>query len=250
MTLSLRMTMWALLIGLTLTTYGCDTVANDGKTDTSELNQQSQSDVPALESDSATAQNDSASESSDALLDESEVAELDSTVPEEEGPVTFMPLSEGGDVVSFVEVERYMGRWYEIATTPSFQQSSCYNTQAEYTFNEAMGWVDVVNTCSVGSTSGNKQQIQGRAELVDLETQAKLKVIFFGQAAPYWVVALDGTEGSDPYQWVVVSVPGKSVIWILSRTKQLLAEEREAIESHLIERGFPVDTLIDTPHAE
>ena len=164
-----------------------------------------------------------------------------------ESGLLFMPLAEAGDVVSFVDVPRYMGTWYEIATTPSFQQRSCYNTEANYTFNEASNWVDVVNGCNAGSPTGRPQRIQGRAELVDEETQAKLAVIFFGQRAPYWVVALDGTEGTAPYQWAVVSVPGGRTMWILSRTPEMSAEHRNAINAHLLERGFPIDRLIDTP---
>ena len=159
----------------------------------------------------------------------------------------FMPLSDQGDVVEFVEIARYMGVWYEIATTPSFQQASCYGTQAEYTFNAAQGWVDVVNTCRIGDLSGTPQQIQGKAELVDTETQAKLVVTFFGQSSPYWVVALDGSEGEEPYQWAAVSVPGNQVIWLLSRTKEMDAEQRQMIEDHLAARGFPVENLLDTP---
>ena len=155
----------------------------------------------------------------------------------DESGLPFLALSDEGDVVSFVEVGRYMGLWYEIATTPSFQQGSCYSTQAQYSFNELKGWVDVVNSCRIGSTSGNLQQIAGRAELVDLETQAKLNVIFYGQISPYWVVALDGTEGDAPYQWAVVSVPSKQSMWILSRTKQLTEEQRGAIEAHLRDAG-------------
>ena len=227
---------WLVTMSFMLTNC-TDDVSLEALTDTSGVNLEASQDVSKV---------DAVSESDfdvPALLPELEETEVEA--PEDESAVTFMPLSEGGDVVSFVEVERYMGRWYEIATTPSFQQAACTNTQAEYTFNAAMGWVDVVNTCTV---SGNNQQIQGRAELVDLDTQAKLKVIFFGQAAPYWVVALDGSDGEEPYQWSIVSVPGKQVIWILSRTKTMPAEQREAIEAHLLERGFPVDTLIDTPH--
>ena len=161
-----------------------------------------------------------------------------------------MPLNEGDEVVSFVEVERYMGRWYEIATTPSFQQASCFGTQADYSFNEEEGWVDVVNSCRVGNAQGRVQQIRGRAELDDLDTQAKLVVIFFNQRAPYWVVALDGSEGSEPYEWAVVSVPGKRTMWILSRTPTMSDERRAAIEAHLVDRGYPVEDLFDTPHEE
>ena len=190
-------------------------------------------------------------------LESADVAEVPVEEPEprDEGAfaaqeLTFSPLSDAEDVVAYVDVSRYMGRWYEIATTPSFQQASCYATQADYSFNEEMGWVDVLNACRVGSTMGNWQQIAGKAELVDTTTQAKLNVIFFGQAAPYWVVALDGREGDEPYDWAVVSVPGKQVIWLLSRTNTMAPEDRAEIEAHLVARGFPVDTLIDTPHAE
>lgn len=213
------------------------------------------SDVSESATDVSAGPSDEAGDSSDAFEDVLDEVELPLDVtegapaePESAGAEGFMDLSEAGDVVSFVEVERYMGLWYEIATTPSFQQGSCYSTQAQYSFNEAQGWVDVVNSCRIGSTSGNLQQIAGRAELVDLETQAKLNVIFYGQVAPYWVVALDGAEGEEPYQWAVVSVPGGQVMWLLSRTKQMTDVLRQSIESHLIERGFPVDTLIDTPH--
>ena len=102
----------------------------------------------------------------------------------------------------------------------------------------------------MGGTDGRPQQISGRAELEDTDTQARLSVIFFNQRAPYWVVALDGTEGSEPYEWAVVSVPGKSTMWLLSRTPTMNIERREAINEYLRDRGDPVDTLIDTPHAE
>jgi apolipoprotein D and lipocalin family protein len=164
--------------------------------------------------------------------------------------VIFMPLTDAGDVVEFVEIERYMGRWYEIATTPSFQQRSCFNTQAEYTFNETEGNVDVVNRCAAGGPNGRPQRIQGKAELVDTETQAKLTVSFFGQRAPYWVVALDGANTGEPYRWAVVSVPGKRTMWILSRTSIITDGLRSEIEAHLETRGFPIESLIDTPQAD
>ena len=161
--------------------------------------------------------------------------------------LTFMPLAAAGDVVAYVDLDRYLGTWYEIATTPSFQQASCANTQAEYTFNEEQGWVDVVNSCSAGGVDGRPQQIRGRAELVDTQTQAKLNVVFFNQRAPYWVVALDGSEGVEPYQWAVVSVPGSQTIWILSRTPQISDAQRQEINAYLQSRSFPIARLIDTP---
>ena len=165
-------------------------------------------------------------------------------------PINFMALTENGDVVEFVDIERYMGTWYEIATTPSIQQRLCYGTTANYSFNEAEGWVEVVNQCSVGSLEGRSQEIMGRAEVFDQDTQAKLEVFFFDQGSPYWVVELDGSEGDLPYQWAVVSVPNKQTIWILSRTPQMSPDIRQAIEQSLIDRAFPTELLKNTPQPE
>lgn len=163
------------------------------------------------------------------------------------GTLKFTPLAESGDVVSFVDLQRYLGTWYEVATTPSFQQAACTNTQAQYTFNEEQGWVDVLNSCRAGSAEGRLQEIRGHAELVDTDTQAKLAVVFFNQRSPYWVVSLDGSEGAAPYQWAVVSVPGSQTIWILARTPQITEAARQEINDHLENRGFPIERLIDTP---
>ena len=183
----------------------------------------------------------------DEELTEAPVSEEESTEETNDSPVVFMPLSDTEDVVEFVQIDRYMGTWYEIATTPSFQQAFCYGTTANYTFNETQGEVEVVNTCYNGSLTGPAQNIAGKAQVVDEETQAKLAVFFFGQGAPYWVVALDGSEGEEPYAWAVVSVPGGQTMWLLSRTPTMEPEIRAAIEGHLEERGFPVGSLIDTP---
>lgn len=161
--------------------------------------------------------------------------------------IRFMPLAENGEVVEFVNIERYMGTWYEIATTPSVQQRFCYGTTAEYNYNEQEAWVEVYNRCSVADAEGRLQEIRGRAEVFDQETQAKLEVYFFEQGSPYWIVELDGSEGDDPYQWAVVSVPNKQTIWILSRSPRMEEGQRLAIEQRLVERGYPTDRLLDTP---
>ena len=164
-----------------------------------------------------------------------------------EETVIFTPLNETEEVVEFVDIERYMGTWYEIATTPSLQQRFCHATTADYSFNETEGWVEVLNSCAVGDVDGRLQEIRGRAEVFDEESQAKLLVFFFDQSSPYWVVELDGSESNEAYQWAVVSVPNKQNMWILSRTAQMDESLRSAIENRLQERGFPIDRLIDTP---
>jgi apolipoprotein D and lipocalin family protein len=118
------------------------------------------------------------------------------------------------DVVERVEVERYMGKWYEIARYPNFfQASDCMATTAEYTLLDN-GRVRVENRCRRGSFDGREDSIVGTARVVDTETNAKLKVQFFPPfEGDYWIIGLDAD-----YQWAVVGEPSRNFLWILSRT--------------------------------
>ena len=247
MNTDLRSTVITLFVGASILA-ACDDATSNGTPPTLTETQLDSAGTPSFDAveGSDTVPLDSAS--SDASLPRVDIAPKAEDAGGDPPLVSFMPLSDDGDVVSFVEVERYMGLWYEIATTPSFQQGACSNTKANYTYNATQGWVDVVNMCTIGGVNGTPQELQGRAEVVDQRTQAKLAVTFFGQTAPYWVVALDGTQESAPYQWAVVSVPGNEVMWLLARESSMPPELREEIENHLASRGFPVDTLIDTTH--
>ena len=169
---------------------------------------------------------------------------IDSAAAEPES-LTFSSLTEAKDVVDWVDLSRYVGQWYEIATTPSQQQQICSGTKAIYSAGDN-GRINVTNQCNRGSLEGTVQTIDGYAEVVDETTNAKLEVTFFGFGAPYWVIALDGTESDAPYQWAVVSGPSDSSMWILSRNPELSTEDRTAIEAHLIERGLDPSRLIDT----
>ena len=88
-----------------------------------------------------------ATNTEDELFEEAEEETQTDMESDDSMEVAFMPLNDTGEVVSYVEIDRYMGQWFEIATTPSFQQLACFGTTADYTFNEEKGWVDVTNTC-------------------------------------------------------------------------------------------------------
>ena len=175
--------------------------------------------------------------SADEVEEEVWVEESDSTL--------FMPLASEGDVVAWVDLGRYVGEWYEIATTPSQQQSFCSGTRAIYEAGDA-GRINVTNQCYQGSLDGRMQEVEGYAEVVDATTNAKLVVNFFGFGAPYWVIALDGRESEEPYAWSVVSGPNDNSLWLLSRTPQLSEDVRESIEAHLAERGIDTSRWLET----
>ncbi len=147
------------------------------------------------------------------------------------------------ETVSHVDVERYMGKWYEIAKYPNSFQKNCFKAEANYKLKKN-GEVEVVNTCL---KDGKKvKEAEARAWIVDEITNAKLKVQFFAKflklpffAGDYWIIML-----GDDYEYAVVSEPKQEFLWILSRTKKLEEYKLENILDELRQRGFDLNKIV------
>ena len=151
----------------------------------------------------------------------------------------FPPL----ETVSTVDIDRYAGKWYEIAKYPVVFENGCVDVTADYTVLED-GTVRVVNTC--GSTDGGSRDIVGSATVTDPATNAKLNVSFFGPfGAPYWIIELD-----EDYQYAVVGDPSREFLWILSRTPSLDDATLSGILDRLPDRGYDPDGLIWTVQSQ
>jgi apolipoprotein D and lipocalin family protein len=132
--------------------------------------------------------------------------------------------------VANVDVEQYMGIWYEIANYPHRFQKGCTGTTANYSLRDD-GEVDVVNRCFLQSLQGEEKVAEGRARVLNESTNAELEVSFFRPFwGDYWVVELD-----EEYQYAVVGHPGRDYLWILSRTPQMDPSTYDGIISRLRE---------------
>ena len=163
---------------------------------------------------------------------------------EAEAESLFLSYSEDGLTVAQVEPARYLGLWYEIATSPSQQQAWCTGTTAEYSLIDD-DTIGVLNRCYVGSLDGTLNQIEGTAKPVD-DTFARLLVdLGVGFTAPYNVVELDGTDGDAPYDFAVVSSGGRA-LWVLHRQPQMDPELYELLVERALDAGLPALELIPT----
>ena len=146
------------------------------------------------------------------------------------------------EVVPHVDLEKYLGKWYEIARLPAKFQEGCSETTATYALSKN-GIISVLNECR---RKGKVTQAKGKAKVVDKTTGAKLKVTFFWPFyGDYWIIKL----GND-YEYSVVGTPNRKYLWILSRTPQmddnLFSELIEFVKS----KGFDVGSLIKTSQAK
>ncbi len=120
------------------------------------------------------------------------------------------------ETVPSVDLKRYLGKWYEIATLPSYFQRDCVASTAEYSLRED-GDIKVVNTCRKKTLEGDTAQVEGKAWIVDKVSNSKLKVQFFWPfSGDYWILELD-----PEYRYVVVGNPKRKNLWIMAREPQM-----------------------------
>lgn len=161
-------------------------------------------------------------------------------------------LADRPSVVSRVDVERYMGLWYALASIPTtFEKACVQGTTAEYHLLSD-GRIEVTNTCL--RDDGSEFRAVGRAWVPDSSDPAKLKVSFVQLLGmwlfpgDYWILELD-----PEYRFAVVGHPQRKYGWILSRSPTLPEETLDGIFDRLEAQGYqradfrPIDQSIHLP---
>lgn len=144
--------------------------------------------------------------------------------------------------VDSVDLQRYLGKWYEIASYPAWFARGCTATTAEYSLLPD-GNIEVINRCRKGNIAGPVRESKGRAQVVDTVNNTKLAVTFFPPfKGDYWIIDLD-----EDYQWAVVGVPDRDYLWILSRTPTMDAALYAEIQARVAAQGFDPLRLQKTP---
>lgn len=141
--------------------------------------------------------------------------------------------------VPFVDLQRYMGTWYEIASFPKWFSKGCVNSTATYTPRDD-GRVDVLNQCHSGAANGRLREARAIATVVNKDTNAELKVQFFWPFnGDYWIIEL-----GDNYEYAVVSDPSRKSLWILSRAPEIDQTVLEDLMARLVNvHGFDLSAL-------
>lgn len=162
--------------------------------------------------------------------------------------ITVLSFSCGDDdmksdlpVVPYVDLKRYIGKWFEISRYYNKFQKGCVATTATYSIRED-GDIKVLNECRQESLDGEFDRAEGKAWVVDEKSNAKLKVQFFWPfRGDYWIIDLGKN-----YEYAVVSDPSRKYLWILSRTPQMDQAVYETILRRLVKLGFDTSKLIKT----
>jgi len=142
-----------------------------------------------------------------------------------------------------VDLEKYAGIWYEIASFPASFQKDCHCTTAEYQLT-GKSYIRVINRCRRKAVDGKESGIKGRAYPVNGSNNTKLKVQFFWPfRGDYHIIML-----AEDYSWAVV-VSGQKYLWILSRVPQMDEKLFQEITIKLSDYGYDMSRLQRTVQA-
>ena len=153
--------------------------------------------------------------------------------------------------IASLDVQRYLGTWYEIAKYPNqFQKKCAAATRADYS-QLANGRLSVVNRCT--TQDGLTSEAIGEARQTGSATSPKLQVRF----APAWLSFIPMVWGNywvidlDPnYQVAAISEPTREYLWVLARSPEISPKTYADLTARLEKMGFDLQKLVRTPHAK
>lgn len=142
-------------------------------------------------------------------------------------------------VVKELELEKYLGKWYEISRYDHSFERDLVGVTATYSIRDD-GKIKVVNSGYEKTLNGEISVAIGKAKIPNINMPSKLKVsffwIFYGD---YFVLELD-----KEYQWAVVGSSSDKYLWILSRTAQMEEKTYQQLLNKLTKRGYDVNKLL------
>jgi apolipoprotein D and lipocalin family protein len=133
------------------------------------------------------------------------------------------------NTVKNVDLDRYIGKWYEIAAFPQFFEKDCFCSSAEYIKTDK-DYIKVINS----------NVAEGKAFIVENSNNSKLEVQFFWPfKGDYWIIEL-----ADDYSYAVIGHPNRKYLWILSRKPVMEESLYNAIVERTKSKGFDITKLV------
>lgn len=152
-------------------------------------------------------------------------------------------LPDGVKPVEGFEVQRYLGKWYEIARLDHSFERGLSNITADYSVLED-GNIRVLNR-GYRDASQEWSEAEGKAKFVGAEDIGRLKVSFFGPFyGGYNIIELD----KENYQYALIVGNNRKYLWILSRSPSLDADIQQGLIDKAKALDYPVSELIFVKH--
>jgi apolipoprotein D and lipocalin family protein len=145
--------------------------------------------------------------------------------------------------VTGVDLNRYLGKWYEVARFDHSFERGLVGVSATYSMRPD-GKIRVLNEGYKNTLNGKHKVAVGKAKIPDSTDLSKLKVSFFlNFYADYLILELD----KENYQYAMIGSNSANFMWILSRTPALPDDVYNMLLERAKKRGYAIDALIKVP---
>jgi len=146
-------------------------------------------------------------------------------------------------VVDYVDLDRFMGDWYVIATIPTFLERDAYNPIETYK-RDNDGTIATTFTFNKGSLNGPIKIYRPRGFIKDKRTNAIWDMQFVWPIkADYRIVYLD-----DNYQQTIIGRNSRDYVWIMARTPKISQKDYSNLVARVDSLGYDLDDLQKVTH--
>ena len=146
--------------------------------------------------------------------------------------------------VDYVDIPKYMGKWYIIASRGTFIEKGAHNAYEVFTWNEEKKRIDITFNYLKDSFEGEKGKFTHKGTVYNTETNAHWKTNPFLWFKFDFLIA----ELNEDYTRSVVVTPDQKYIWIMSRDWEMSDEDLKVITDRLVASGFDMQDVKRVPH--
>lgn len=143
-----------------------------------------------------------------------------------------------------IDIDRFMGRWYEILRTPNNHQRNCWAASQVWSRRDD-GRFTIRQTCHRGSASGRVENFDTTARVLNAPQNTKWEASFFGGLIRqrYWVI-----DRADDYSWMIATTADGEFPALLSRSPTMSAAETARLRRRMAELSLPTAQLTASAH--
>ena len=152
--------------------------------------------------------------------------------------------SKAYNTVSFVDRDRFMGRWYVQAGRFTYLEKNVHNGIEIYTWNDKENRIDIDFSYNQGSLTGPLKKIPQKGWIENTKTNAHWKV------SPMWPLKFDFLViALDPdYTWTAIGVPDQKYLWVMTRERIVSKETIQKMLTEIEKTGYRTDDIVFVPH--
>lgn len=144
-------------------------------------------------------------------------------------------------VVKTLDIDKYLGTWYEIYRLPMRAEKDLVNVTATYSTRDD-GDIKVLNQGYKFTPDGKHKKATAKAWMPDKNIQGALIVKFFGLfKSSYHVLYID-----ENYEHAIVSTYNRKYAWILARKPYVLPNLEKELVAKAAKMGVDTSQFIKT----